>query len=102
MRLSVLTCRRITKWAGSPRIPGGKPRATVDRQLQALHIIGGVLTVNEIEQERGSSWYYHVADHSDPAVLTLPEMLVSKDSETQKGEETDVLHTNIFGNREAP
>jgi hypothetical protein len=67
----------------------------------ALHMLGGVRTVNEIEQERGSSWYYHVADHSDPAVLTLPEMLVSKDWETEKGEETDVLHTNIFGNTEA-
>jgi hypothetical protein len=37
-----------------------KPRATVDRQLQALHMLG-VLDLDEIEYDRKTSWHYTLA-----------------------------------------
>jgi hypothetical protein len=52
-----------------------KPRTTIDRQLQALHMLD-VLTCDEVEdatRER-SSWYYDVADSIDPAVLRVPDL----------------------------
>ncbi len=52
-----------------------KPRATVDRELQALHMLG-VLTRDEAEVEHagrpGVRWFYELADGIDPSVLTLP------------------------------
>jgi hypothetical protein len=49
-----------------------KPRATVDRQLQALHILG-CLQVAEVEEEwQGRTttiWRYRLADGIDPHVL---------------------------------
>ncbi|MCA1562180.1 MAG: ArsR family transcriptional regulator [Acidobacteria bacterium] len=46
-----------------------KPRMTVDRQLQALHMLG-VLTCDEVEiSEHKSRWYYSVAEHIDPTVV---------------------------------
>lgn len=57
-----------------------KPRSTVDRQLQSLHILG-VLTVDEREYEPSgkSRWYYSLADGVDPAAIKpkpCPEMSV--------------------------
>ena len=49
----------------------GKPRATVDRQLQALHILG-VLTLVEEELVRGIAWQYSLVDHIDPSALVVP------------------------------
>ena len=53
----------------------GKPRATVDRQLQALHMLG-VLAVEEEEAEwRGQSttrWTYRLVDGIDPDALSSP------------------------------
>lgn len=58
----------------------GKPRTTVDRQLQALHMLG-VLVCDEDETERFgrevTTWRYRLADGIDPAVLdpaAAPEM----------------------------
>jgi hypothetical protein len=47
-----------------------KPRNTVDRQLQALHILGAV-TVDEQEysSDGRSRWFYTLAQHIDPDVL---------------------------------
>ena len=55
-----------------------EPRNTVDRQLQALHILG-VVTVDEEEYSADgrSRWFYTLADGVDPSVLDpecVPEM----------------------------
>lgn len=51
----------------------GKPRSTVDRQLQALQMLG-LLVCDEEDHHtgRGQGWRYSVADRIDPAVLDLP------------------------------
>lgn len=49
----------------------GKPRATVDRQLQALHMLG-VCDLDEVEMDTGKTrWLYRLADGIDPACLTI-------------------------------
>ena len=56
----------------------GKPRATVDRQLQALQILD-VLDVAEQTTALGTVWVYHLAAGVDPSALDpgqVPEMLV--------------------------
>ena len=47
-----------------------KPRTTVDRQLQALHMLG-VLTCDEedIRRQTANAWYYSLADGIDPDAL---------------------------------
>lgn len=46
-----------------------KPKATVDRQCQALHILG-VLTCDEIETGSGASKHYSIADGIDPGAIS--------------------------------
>jgi hypothetical protein len=60
----------------------GKPRATVDRQLQALHMLG-VIDVDEEETEwagkPATRWRYRLADGIAPTALdpeSVPEMSV--------------------------
>jgi hypothetical protein len=60
----------------------GKPRATVDRQLQALHMLG-VLEVDEEERvwagKAATVWRYRVADGIDPDALStksVPDLSV--------------------------
>jgi hypothetical protein len=52
-----------------------KPRNTVDRQLQALHMLN---VLDCYEEERvdgpGSLWRYYVADGIDPRVLAVPDL----------------------------
>ncbi|MGE3513228.1 MAG: ArsR family transcriptional regulator, partial [Vicinamibacterales bacterium] len=51
-----------------------KPYTTVDRQLQALHMLG-VLTVDEVAVAGGkTSWLYAVAEDIDVAAVASPEM----------------------------
>lgn len=64
----------------------GKPRATVDRQLQALHMLE-VLTCTEEEIEwagrAATRWHYTLADGIDPRSLdpkSVPEMSVPTSS----------------------
>ncbi|WP_231894758.1 winged helix-turn-helix domain-containing protein, partial [Gordonia sp. 852002-51296_SCH5728562-b] len=53
-----------------------KPRNTVDRQLQALHMLG-VLTCDEEQQgDMRTVWRYFLADDIDPSSLLVPEKLV--------------------------
>ena len=63
-----------------------KPRNTVDRQLQALHMLG-VLRCKEIEDQRRyrSVWYYALADNIDPAVIRVPEMSVHGQRVNRRG-----------------
>lgn len=69
-----------------------KPRATVDRQCQALHMLG-VLTCDELEYgEAGRSrWFYSLADGIEPNALkpeSAPEKLVGTSSSLEEREET--------------
>ncbi len=51
-----------------------KPRATVDRQLQALHTLG-VLTVEETQRNDGGKWWrYSLAEGIDPDCLLVPDL----------------------------
>lgn len=55
----------------------GKPRNTVDRQLQALHMLG-VLTCSEEETvwagKPATRWHYRIADGIDPHALNAGEI----------------------------
>lgn len=55
-----------------------KPRTTVDRQLQALHLLG-VLTCDEIEDvsRNRSTWRYRVRDGIDLEAIRVPKKLAS-------------------------
>lgn len=49
----------------------GKPRATVDRQMQALHMLG-VCELDEIEMSNGKTqWHYSLAPDVDPTCLSI-------------------------------
>jgi hypothetical protein len=87
-----------------------KPRATVDRQLQALHILG-VAVHNEIETSGAfgktqTPWYYTLADGIDPNVLDPDTVTRNITTHTQthreecsdSDKETDRTHTDISGN----
>ena len=66
-----------------PRCASGssKPRATVDRQLQALHMLG-VLTLVEGELAKGIAWQYSLADGIDPSALVVPQKRYQKSHHT--------------------
>jgi hypothetical protein len=77
-----------------------KPRTTVDRQLQALHMLG-VLACDEDESvsERFGKivthWRYRLADGIDPTVLPRPSPDLSPHVDVETGEER--LTTDISG-----
>ncbi len=56
-----------------------QPRSTVDRQLQALHILG-ILTVTEEDYGHDKTrWFYSLSDHIEPTALdpkTSPDLAV--------------------------
>jgi hypothetical protein len=60
-----------------------KPRATTDRQLQALHMLG-VVSCNEVSGDHRSWWYYSLADGIDPTCLLVPDLLVDTHSHKEK------------------
>ena len=71
-----------------------KPRATVDRQLQALHMLD-VLDVAEEDAEYNGKpvtrWFYTIAPSIDPTALDpkkCPEMSPPTPRPPEKGEET--------------
>jgi hypothetical protein len=70
-----------------------KPRATVDRQLQALHMLA-VVHCDEIEHDQRSRWYYSLADAIDPACLLVPEITSQTVFGTGKGDPTVKTGTN--------
>jgi hypothetical protein len=53
----------------------GKPRTTVDRQLQALQMLGAVVCEEE-EVDDKTIWCYSLQDDIDPTTLVVPEMSV--------------------------
>jgi hypothetical protein len=65
-----------------------KPYTTVDRQLQALHILGA-LECEEVELpgrdgHSKSSWYYSVSERIDPAVLASSRFVTTHTEDTEK------------------
>lgn len=83
----------------------GKPRATVDRQLQALHILG-VADLEEIEVmgpfgKTQTHWHYSLADGINPAAL-LPDLLVDtplpKEERREEGKNGQRVGTHVSGN----
>lgn len=69
----------------------GKPRATVDRQLQALHMLG-VLDCEEQDSVWAgrdvTRWYYRLAEGIDPGTLdpkSVPEITVHTPSPLEEG-----------------
>ena len=55
----------------------GKPRATVDRQLKALHILG-VLTLVEVELAKGIAWQYSLDRRHRPQRARRPTKSVTR------------------------
>lgn len=82
-----------------------KPRATIDRQLQALHMLG-VLACDEEEGDHFGKavtlWRYRLADGIDPDVLTPPTVPdlsphVRNDTRRETERETVAIPTDISG-----
>lgn len=74
----------------------GKPRATVDRQLQALHMLG-VLDCDEQETAWAgrdvTRWYYRLADGIEPTALdplSVPDLSVHTPNPLKKDGTTGV------------
>jgi hypothetical protein len=81
-----------------------KPRATVDRQLQALHILG-VMKLDEEAGEFGgkpvTDWRYSLADGIDPTSLRpLPDLSVQVHTAKRKGDMPE-QGSDISGNAAA-
>lgn len=81
----------------------GKPRATIDRQLQALHMLD-VLDVAEEESEwagrPATRWYYTVASNIDPTALdvqSVPDLALPTHKNTEKRGEQECLAPAISG-----
>jgi hypothetical protein len=77
-----------------------KPRNTVDRQLQALHMLG-VLVCDELEDEgrQRSVWYYDLATGINPDAIRVPDLSPPINGETGRETATHVLDTDISGTR---
>jgi hypothetical protein len=73
-----------------------KPRNTVDRQMQALHILD-VLSCDEIEDpaRQRSSWYYDISECINPIAIRIPNLSPHAECETSR----ERLATDIFGTR---
>lgn len=61
---------------GDVRVRMDKPRATVDRTLQALHMLG-LLMVDEIKQDNGNTWWHYSLD-PDVNGRALEQMSVAR------------------------
>jgi hypothetical protein len=68
-----------------------KPRATIDRQLQSLHLLG-LLKCDEEEDHRGSLWHYSVATDVDTAVLSRPRKVSEKVYSCEEREPQALVH----------
>ena len=91
-----------------------KPRNTVDRQLQALHMLGVLTVEDEFRAQEGGSvwWKYSLADDIDPTALLVPDLLLptpkpqGREGQNGEGEHDDAeavdLVTHIFGTTSPP
>jgi hypothetical protein len=79
-----------------------KPRNTVDRQLQALHILD-VAAVEEVEYaaDGKTKWFYSLADGIDPDAInpakTVPDLSVHTPIPCVEGEQSSYVGTDISG-----
>jgi DNA-binding transcriptional ArsR family regulator len=91
----------------------GKPRATVDRQLQALHMLGLLDVAEEETQWAGqpaTRWHYSLAAGIDPASLTVksvPDLSPPAHKNTEKrasllSPDTDISGTDLVLSARAP
>jgi hypothetical protein len=90
LRLSILLDVHAHPYSTTPDVRKrlNKPRNTVDRQLQALHMLG-VLVCDEVPLASGndkprSSWHYSVDQNINPAVLTVPDLSPHIHENTEK------------------
>jgi hypothetical protein len=60
-----------------------KPRATIDRQMQALHTLG-VLTLDEVKGDMRTRWYYSLKAGVDPAGLLVPDSSPHREKEKKR------------------
>jgi hypothetical protein len=75
-----------------------KPRNTVDRQLQALHMLG-VLTCDEVEVTAGKShWHYYTAKNINTSAIAVPDLSFMR---REIKEEREIDTSDIPGTREA-
>jgi 5S rRNA maturation endonuclease (ribonuclease M5) len=99
LRLAIIDHLAANPGDSTSRVRKGidKPYVTVDRQLQALHMLG-VLGVDEVEyQQNKSRWYYTLADGINPDAIkpeaiqdhSSPEMLVGTRRRYRREEETE-------------
>ena len=90
-----------------------KPRNTIDRQLQALHMLGVLTVEEEVRTDDGGSvwWRHSLAEHIDPRTILVPEMLLTapnptKETDTTQGGGDDAeaarLRTHISGTTPSP
>ena len=75
IRLAILDylARRPNSFTTEVRKGIDKPHATVDRQLQALHMLGAV-GCEEVEVGTNSRWRYSLCEGIDPTALLIPEI----------------------------
>ena len=80
-----------------------KPRATIDRQLQALHMLGVLTCDEEDSRHRGEEvtrWRYQLADGIHPEVLdpiSVPDLSPPIHTNTGEGLKESVPHTDFSG-----
>jgi predicted transcriptional regulator len=79
-----------------------KPRATVDRQLQSLHMLG-LLDCNEDENfaGNGTRWRYSLVSGVDPDVLTITRKVTDYTQEHKKRRGA-IPTSHISGNSPPP
>lgn len=77
-----------------------KPRNTVDRQLQALHMLE-VLTVDEEARPQGGTiWRYRLEDGIDPTAIRVPDSSVPTHKDTEKRADSLSEASDVSGTRE--
>ena len=76
IRLAILDylARRPNSFTTEVRKGIDKPHATVDRQLQALHMLGAVGCEEEVVVKDKSRWRYSLCEGIDPTALLIPEI----------------------------
>jgi hypothetical protein len=80
-----------------------KPRNTIDRQLQALHILGVLVCDEQKVDGRGVVWRYSVAEHIDETALNpenVPDLSVHTPSPIEEEQDNSNTHrrpTDISG-----
>lgn len=77
LRLAILEDVAAHPGATTPEVRRrlNKPRNTVDRQLQALHMLGALACDEIADPDRNrSSWHYYVSDGVEPATLRVPDL----------------------------